>query len=262
MQQLHNHTNSVSSITDLNNNLKENMAAKPDRKLFIDELCKRWGKEMDQVLDLAIAGSLALWIEFSEVSLHPRAKDETESGAFLPPGKFYRKTAVRPLPEELSRMQGRNDRMIIVLELRCRDAKGREMTLTNSVGEEWGDASMFAIKPANLFARPDEVARFERQQGMATGERPGASADAPATETGEDGVINAKDHPCHSEELAIALACWQALFADAEMEGTRLRKGDIVGWLGEQYPHLPGAAAERIASVVLPAKKSGKVGPR
>ncbi len=238
------------------------MAAKAERKLFIDELCKRWGKDMDQVLDLAIAGSLALWIEFSEVSLHPRTKDETEAGAVLPPGKFHRKTAVRPLPEELSRMQGRNDRMIIVFELRCRDAKGREMTLTNSVGEEWGDASMFAIKPANLFARPDEVARFERQQGMTTGEEVAASADAPTTDAGEDGLINAKDHPCHSEELALAMACWQTLFADAEAAAAPMRKSDIVAWLWQQSPSLPKAAAERIATVVLPAKKTGKSGKR
>ena len=236
------------------------MAAKADRKLFIDELCKRWGKGMDQVLDMAITGKLALWIEFSEVSLHPRGKGD--AGAFLPPGKFCRKTAVRPLPEELSQMQGRNDRMIIVLELRCLDAKGREMTLTNSVGEEWGDASMIAIKPANLFALPDEVARFEGQQGMTTGEEPAASANVPAPEPAEDEVINAKDHPCHSEELAIALTCWQVLFADAGTEGTALRKRDIADWLGEQYPHLPKAAAERIAAVALPSRKMGKAGPR
>ena len=238
------------------------MAAKTDQKLFIDELCKRWGKDMDQVLDLAIAGKLALWIEFSEVSLHPRRKDEAATGAVLPPGKFHHSVAVRPLPEELSRMQGRNDRMIIVLELRCLDAKGREVTLTNSVGEEWGDASMIAVKPANLFARPDEVARFERQHGMVKGDDPVASVVDSPPDIALPHAINPKDHPCHSEELAIAMACWQAMFVDAGSAALLVRKKDILDWLGEHYPHLPQAAATRIATVAQPSKKPGKADPR
>ena len=67
--------------------------------------------------------------------------------------------------------------------------------------------------------------------------------------------LNPVDHPCHAPELHIALACWQALFADAGEAGQQLKKADVLRWLAEQHADLGKTAAERIATVVLPAKK-------
>ena len=97
---------------------------------------------------------------------------------------------------------------------------------------------------------------------MVKGDDPVASvADSPP-DIALPRAINPKDHPCHSEELAIAMACWQALFADAGSAAPLVRKKDILDWLGELYPHLPQAAATRIATVALPSKKPGKADPR
>ena len=229
--------------------------AMTEQKLFIDELCKRWDKDMDQVLDLAIRGELALWIDFAEVYLHPVGAGERAPGAFLPPGKFHRQAAVRPLAEELEQMRGRNDRMMITLELRCLDSKGRDMVLTNPAGEEWGDASMIAIKPANLYARWNEARRYARRQGLAVPGPTEAKA-IPSKNALAALTINPPDHPCHAEELAIALACWQALFADIGPDEARADKAEILGWLGRHYPRLSKAAAERIATVAAPARRT------
>lgn len=231
--------------------------AKTEQRLFIDELCKRWGKNMDQVLDLAIRGELALWIDFAEVYLHPVGTGKRTPGAIPAPGKRQRQTAVRPMPKELEQMQGRNDRMMITLELHCLDAKGREMVLTNPAGEEWGDASMIAIKPANLYTRLEEAIRCEQQQGLAV--RTSMAAEAmPGREFAPTVAVNPPDHPCHAGELAIAMTCWQALFAAVKPGEARTDKAGIVRWLGEHAPQLSKTAIERIATVVLPSPPKAK----
>lgn len=232
------------------------MTTPDNQHLGLTTLAKRWRLDADQILEMAIAGDVALWSTFADVYLQKPVK----AGG----GKKKKKTVVeyhslvelKLAVEELVQLQGRCDRMMIAAQLSCLDADHKPVTVTNSVGEEWGDSSMIGLNPGELFARWDEVLRFERKHKLA----PHLDGEARAengTPAGELLPLNPVDHPCHAPELDAAVACWQALFARAQGPDPALKKAAILAWLGEQYPALSGAALARIALVVLPQKKGG-----
>ncbi|MCL2341427.1 MAG: hypothetical protein FWC49_06950 [Proteobacteria bacterium] len=232
------------------------MTARDDQYLFLDELARRWRLDMDRIVELAIDGALPLWIGFTDVDLR-RAEQPPGPGrkkAKLPAKTRYDRVEVRPAPEVLRQILGRCDRLLVVAELPCLDARGKPMTLTNSVGDDWGETSMVGLKPADLFARLDDIARFEQANAIshrAIHIEPQAQArptsPAPLAAPGQD-------HPCFAPELHAAAACWQALFAQAAAPAATRGKAGILAWLQGHYPHLSQAARERIALVVTPAK--------
>ena len=226
------------------------MAAKGKKRIFIDDLGKRWGRDADHVLDLAIDGQLPLWIEFTSVFL--QTPEKSSRGKTL--GRPYEQVVVQPLIPELTQMRGRCDRMLIASELACLTERGKEMRLTNAAGDDWGDVSMLGIKPTRLFAWMKDVTAFEKANTIEP--VPGyTGVEVPPAAAAEPVPLNPVDHPCHAPELHLAVACWQALFADAGEAGQQLKKADVLRWLAEHHADLGKTAAERIATVVLPAKK-------
>ncbi|MDX9841793.1 MAG: hypothetical protein RBS95_10065, partial [Desulfobulbus sp.] len=178
------------------------MAAKGKKRIFIDDLGKRWGRDADHVLDLAIDGQLPLWIEFTSVFL--QTPEKSSRGKTL--GRPYEQVVVQPLIPELTQMRGRCDRMLIAAELACLTERGKEMRLTNAAGDDWGDVSMLGIKPTRLFAWMKDVTAFEKANAIEP--VPGyTGVEVPRAVAAEPGPLNPVDHPCHAPELHIALAC-------------------------------------------------------
>lgn len=234
------------------------MTQQDDQCIFLDELARRWRKSPDQIVELAVNGDVPLWIGFTDVSVRKAERKTPSPGKKKtkpPAATQYERVEVRPDPEVLRQIQGRCDRMLIVGELACLDAKGAPMVLTNSVGEDWGETSMIGLKPATLFARPEDVRTFEQKNKIVPHSvriehhRQGDSDErAPLT-------APPREHPCFAPELQAALACWQALFADATSP-TMIRKADMLAWLRQHHPDLSQAAMERIALVLTPSRNN------
>ncbi|WP_310599220.1 hypothetical protein [Desulfobulbus sp.] len=234
------------------------MAPQDDQCIFLDELARRWRQSPDRIVELAVSGALPLWIGFTEVSgqkAERKMPGPRQKKAKPPAITRYDRIEVRPAPEVLRQIQGRCDRILIVAELACLDAKDAPMVLTNSVGEEWGETSMIGLKPAALFARPEDVRTYERKNKIVphtvhieprNKETPNEHAPLPAP---------IEEHPCFAPELHAALACWQALFADAASPAL-IRKADTLAWLQRHYPDFSQAAMERIALVVTPSRNN------
>lgn len=231
------------------------MTVQENTKLLLNDLCQRWEWDWDDIYDLAISGQLPLWIELFDVDLVTRGK----KGEALK--RFFPRVDVRPLPEELSQLKGRGEAMMIVLELPCLDDGGKVVTAINSVGEEWGDASMIGFKPANLFARLADVLEFEERHGIAA-EPAAAEADdpGPAPKLPRIPALPRREIEHHAPELHVALQCWQVLGEPAAAAGEKLRRKTVKKWIREQYPMTTAAAVERITRVVRPPKK--KKAPR
>ena len=131
------------------------MAPRGKKRIFIDDLGKRWGRDADHVLDLAIDGQLPLWIEFTDVFLQTPEKSSTGKSV----GRLYEQVAVQPLPGELVQMRGRCDRMLIAAELACLTERGKEMRLTNAAGDDWGEVESVA-------ERIDEITAARQALGL------------------------------------------------------------------------------------------------
>jgi len=219
-------------------------------KLLLNDLCRRWEWDWDDIYDLAISGQVPLWIELFDVDLVTRGKKGKTSKRFCP------RAEVRPLPEELSQLKGRGEAMLVVLELPCLDEGGQVVTAINSVGEEWGDASMIGFKPANLFARLADVLEFEERHGIAA-EPAAAEPDDPgqAPAMPRTPALPHQNIERHAPELHIALQCWQVLVEPAVAAGEKLRRKTVKKWIREQYPMTTAAAVERITRVVRPPQK-------
>ncbi|MBM9536209.1 hypothetical protein [Desulfobulbus alkaliphilus] len=232
------------------------MTIRKDNKLLLDELCRRWGCDWDDIFDLAITGQLPLWIELFDVELVSRGKK----------GKISKQSCsraeVRPLPAELAQLKGRGEAMMIAFELPCLDAEGKAVVATNSVGEEMGDASMIGFKPANLFIYLQDVLVFEKQHGLeveATSVEPEEVGQVPSTPVlPAPPLQNARDIEQHAPELHVALQCWQALWGAADAAEKKLRRKSVKKWIRKQYPLTTEAAVERIARVVCPSRKKKK----
>jgi hypothetical protein len=226
------------------------MTAQEDTKLLLNELCRRWEWDWDDMYDLAISGQLPLWIELFDVDLVTRGKKGKTSKRFCP------RAEVRPLPEELAQLKGRGEAMLVVLELPCLDDGGQVVTAINSVGEEWGDASMIGFKPANLFARLADVLAFEERHGIAA-EPVAVEPDDPeqAPKLPRIPALPCQEIEHHAPELHIALQCWMILGEPAAAAGEKLRRKTVKKWIREQYPMTTAAAVERISRVIRPPRK-------
>lgn len=232
------------------------MAQQDNQGIFLDELARRWRLETDRIIDLAIDGELPLWIGFADVYVQKAEAKPTKARARQPAVRTRLDTVeLRPAPEVLAQIRGRCDRMLIAAELACLDDKGKPVILTNSVGEEWGETSMIGLKPAALFARPHDVARYERKNKVKPYIVRIEEGDSVPTPAPPAPVLPTQEHPWFAPELHAATTCWQALFAEAHGSEASARKADILAWLARHHPELSRTALERIAQVVTPAKK-------
>ena len=238
------------------------MTPQDDQCIFLDELARRWRLNPDRIVELAINGGLPLWIGFTDVSVR-RAERKTERKASGPRKKKttppattpFERIEVRPDPDVLRQIQGRCDRMLIVTELACLDAKGTPMVLTNSVGEEWGETSMIGLKPATLFALPKDVRIFEQNNNIIPHIVHIEHQDKAVPGKIPPLTAPHQEHPCFAPELHAALACWHALCADAPSPAS-IRKTDMMAWLQQHHPELSRAANERIALVATPSRNN------
>lgn len=232
------------------------MTMQDDPRIFLEDLCKRWRQDADQILDLAISGTVPLWIAFSDVFVQMAEKPGNSARKKKRPApQLQSRVEVKPLPEILMQVKGRCHRMLIAAELACADAKNKPVTVTNSVGEEWGETSMIGLNPISLFARMDDIARYERQNNITPPDMPGHRPEPQGSAHRQTSPLNHREHPCFAEELHIAVECWQTLFAGAQETDAAGRKAEILPWIKENHPGLSQTAAERIARVVAPAKK-------
>jgi len=227
------------------------MTTKDNQRLYLDDLCKRWRKNADEIVEMAIAGKVELWMGFSNVLLW---KTGGSKGKKPPKPQMHEQIEVKPQPEVLAQIQGRCDRMMIGAEFSCLDDKNKAVMLSNSVGDEWGETSMLGFKPATLFARLDDVRQFEVKNNILPHTVDHANHEQPQPSPGAMPPGIPKDHPCFAPELHAAGNCWNALFAQTETTTTKITKAEIVAWLREQHPELSKAAMERIALVVTPTK--------
>ena len=230
------------------------MTTQDSQRVFLENLCKRWQKDADQILELAITGKVALWVTFSDVLLQ-KAEKAGAPKKKKPVVQFHSQVDMKPSPEVLTQFKGRCDRMLIGAEFSCLDAKGKAFVVSNSVGEEWGETSMMGLNPCTLFARMEEIIRFERQHQIIPQEVPLDDNDRQEPTCGQAASLNTREHQSFAEELHIGVECWQALFAQACTTDTTRKKADILMWLKKNHPNLSNAAAERIALVVTPSKK-------
>ena len=231
------------------------MTIQDNQHVSLAHLCIRWRKNTDQILELAITGKVALWLTFSDVFLQKAEKAGSAPKKRKAVAQCQSQVDMRPAPEVLTQLLGRYDRMLIGAEFSCLDAKGKEVMVTNSVGDEWGEISMIGLNPTNLFARMEEIIRFERQNKIVPQEIPLDDKDRQGSAGRQAAPSNNKEHQCFAEELQIAVECWQVLFAQAGTTGITRKKADILLWLKDNHPTLSSAAAERIALVVTPSKK-------
>jgi len=230
------------------------MTTQDNERLYLDDLCKRWRKDADQIVEMAIAGEVGLWLAFSNVFLRQEGATGGTRRKKPPAPQLHEQVEVKPRPEVLAQLRGRCDRMLIAAELSCLDGNNKPVAITNAVGEEWGETSMIGLKPAALFARPEDISKFERKNKIVPHivhvehhDLKGPVAEATLS-------VPATDHPCFAPELHAAGACWNALFALARTTATGAKKADILAWLRQHHPELSRAAMERIALVVTPTK--------
>jgi hypothetical protein len=234
------------------------MTTQDNQRVYLDDLGKRWQISADQILEMAIKGTVALWIDFPNVFLQKLGKATGVKKKKPQVPQLQAQAEVKPQKEVLTLIQGRCDRMLIGAEFPCLDADNKAIMVTNSVGEEWGETSMIGLKPNTLFARLDEVVQYERKHGIGpkTVDLQEQGQQAPSQHTTTP--ANPKDHPCFALELHVAGNCWNALFSQAETEDAGIKKADILAWLRQHHPELSKAATERIALVVTPTKDSSR----
>jgi len=229
---------------------EEIMTTQDKQPLFLSDLCARWSMDADQILEFALAGKLELWIDFTNVLVQKTGKVEASKKKKTQAPQFHELIEVKPQAEILTQLQGRCDRLLIGAEFPCFNAKNKEIAVSNSVGEEWGETSMLGLKPASLYARLNDVIRFERKHRIEP-----HPAEIKEREPRPDDRFsvepdNSAGHPCFAPELHAAVRCWAALFSREEAE---IDRTDVLAWLRQEYPELSKAASERIARVVTPA---------
>jgi len=235
------------------------MASAEKQQLNINELCRRWGKSKDAIFDLALQGDLPLWIGVHDMYLFPEGYQlQYENSRIRYPAEFFFSYAeIRFEPQTLSQIKAMNGPMLIVAELSCFNADDEQVTLLNRAEDDYGQTSLIGINTSQVFARMDTVHAFEARSGISAGTGNQGDSDhrrepaaAPAAR------LNPQDHAYHAAELFIALRCWRALFENAGNEAKTFKKADIKTWITEHYPDLSATAADRIATVVTPLRKS------
>lgn len=155
------------------------------------------------------------------------------------------------MPELLAQILGRCDRMLITAELHGLDADNKAVTITNTVGDEWGETSMIGLKPTTLFALLEDVQHFEKKNSIVPATVQVEHQENPPIAS-TDTTFSSNDQSGMPPELRAAIACWQAL--SIQRETTAIRKADILAWLQQHHPELTKASTERIALIVSPAK--------
>lgn len=96
-----------------------------------------------------------------------------------------------------------------------------------------------------------EVLRLEREHG----DQAGSTTEDELRQTASR---NIPDHPCYSEELAIAVAAWSELYS--ESDGKKPNQGHkkyIEAWLRENHPKLSSNSIDRISTMINPLKSGG-----
>lgn len=225
----------------------------PDtQRIYLDDLGKRWQKSADQVVGMAIDGTVALWVQFPNVFV--RKVGKTGGRGKPKPPQLQELVEVRPQAEVLTQVQDRCDRLLICAELPCLDEGNKAVAISNAVGEEWGETSMIGLRPGALFARLEEVVRYERKHGIGPQTAAPQIDERQATDQNGAAPANLESHPCFAPELHIAGRCWSALFSPEKTSDCGIGKADILAWLRTQHPELSKAAMERIALIVTPAK--------
>lgn len=226
------------------------MTTQDKQPLFLGDLCARWRTDADQILEFAIAGKLELWIDFTNVLVQKTGKVDTSKKKKAQAPQFHELIEVKPQTEILNQLQGRCDRLLIGAEFPCVNAKNKEVAVSNSVGEEWGETSMLGLKPASLYARMDDVIRFERKHKIGPCPVEVEERTQPTSCCSHAQPGNSAGHPCFAPELHAAAQCWTALFSHGA--ATDIQRADVLAWLQQEHPQLSKAAVERIARVVTP----------
>lgn len=235
------------------------MASAEKQQVIIYELCQRWGKSKDAIFDLALQGALPLWIGVHDIYLLPDGyKLQYEKDRIVYPAEFFFPYAeIRFNSQTLSQVKDMNGPMLIVSELSCYNENEERVTLVNRADETHGQTSIIGINTSQLFARMGDVHAFEAGNGTkAVSKKKGGSEHRREPDATPAARLNPKDHAYHAAELFIALDCWRALFENAGNEAKTLKKADLKAWITEHYPALSTAAADRIATVVTPLRKS------
>jgi hypothetical protein len=229
------------------------MTTPSNQRIYLDDLARRWRQDTDLIVELASSGILPLWISFTNVYVQKIEKRTTRAAKKKKPSLRERREQieVRPMPELLSQILGRCDRMLITAELPGVDNDGKAVAITNTVGDEWGETSMIGLKPTTLFARLEDVQHFEKKNNIVPATVQVEHQENPPIAS-TDTTFRCSDHSGMPPELKTAIACWQALFV--QKETTAVRKADILAWLQQHHPDLTKASTERIALVVSPAK--------
>lgn len=230
------------------------MITPENQGIFIDDLARRWRLDIDRIVELAGSGALPLWIRLCDVSVERRSNKTVSSASTQKSPKRARlqQIEVQPAPEILAQILGRCDRMLITAELPGLDAQGTLVTITNTVGEEWGEISMIGLKPTRLFARLNDVVAFEQNNRI-------IPATVQVEHRASTGIFSTDASPASREissdlsmppELQAAIACWQALAAQEKPAAVAMRKAAIQAWLHQHHPGLTKTAIQRITLVL------------
>jgi len=235
------------------------MASAEKQQLNFNELCQRLGKSTVAIFDLALQGALPLWIGVHDMYLLPDGyQQQYEKDRIVYPAQYlFPYAEIRFDLQTLSQIKNMNGPMLIVSELSCYNENDERVTLVNRADEAHGQTSLIGINTSKLFVRMDDVHAFEAGNGTkAVSKNKGGSEHRRAPDATPAARLNPKDHAYHAAELFIALDCWRALFENAGNEAKTLKKADLKAWMTEHYPALSTAAADRIATVVTPLRKS------
>ncbi len=234
------------------------MVVPTKHQLFMNELCEILAKPKEYIFDLALDNTLPLWIGLYDVYLIPKGYQlQYENDRIVYPSEFFFSyVEIKPDKEALIKMKAVNGPMFIVSELSCSNEKDESMILYNVPDECYGETSIIGINTSQLFAKTDAVEAWRNSGTPARGgKKKTATAGTQVSDTAPIPAVNATNHPCHAEELFIAVHCWQSLFEKGGETEKKLKKTDIKNWISEHYPNKSTAAIERIATVVTPSKK-------
>lgn len=234
------------------------MASAEKQQLNINDLCQRWGKSKDAIFDLALQGDLPLWIGVHDMYLFPEGYQlQYENSRIRYPAEFFFSYAeIRFEPQTLTQIKAMNGPMLIVAELSCFNADDERVTLINRAEDDYGQTSLIGINTSQVFAKMDAVHAVEARSGISAAKNQRDRDHRREPDGAPAARLNSKDHPYHAAELFIALDCWRALFDNAGNEAKTIKKPDIKTWIIEHYPALSATAADRIATVVTPLRKS------
>ncbi|ADW16659.1 hypothetical protein Despr_0479 [Desulfobulbus propionicus DSM 2032] len=142
------------------------------QRFFIEELCARWNKTPEYVLELGISGELIIWAEFNDKFAVPesyillsdeernRKYPDIEDPFMLPTRFLFDKIESRPVRKELS-----------LLRLNCGEATVKQVHCLHGskdtrIAVATGTPEPFTFSLKNLFVRLEDVESFEVRHGL------------------------------------------------------------------------------------------------